>query len=130
MLLILHYSHAMDLRKREDVFYCLHICVPYPRVKVLPEELSYAHTLSYTLNYCNLLKTHSRNIVSGRTHGSKVFLFFKESVVFQLDLLKLMLIILRTYVSKIICTETAVWAGFTDFQVVGWIVSQKDTFMS
>lgn len=49
----------------------------------------------------------------------------KEVVAFQLDLLKLMLVILKTYVSKLISTETAFSARFTDFKIIDWIMSPK-----
>lgn len=69
-----------------------------------------------------MFKTRSGNIDLRKTHRS---FFVKETDAFQLDLLKLMLEILRTYVSKLIFTETAVSVRFTDFQVVGWIMSLK-----
>lgn len=53
-----------------------------------------------------------------------------KKLAFQLDLLKLMLVILRTSVAMLIFTETAVSARFTDFQVVVWIFSKKDKFKS
>lgn len=49
----------------------------------------------------------------------------KEVVAFQLYLLKLMLVILRTYISKLISTETAFSARFNDFKVMDWIMSPK-----
>ena len=41
-----------------------------------------------------------------------------------------MLVVLRTYVSKLIFTETAVSTRFTDFQVVGYIMPPKKICLS
>ena len=105
-------------------FFCfLLIYIPHPHNgSSSVRAMSYVNTPSYTLKYCNVQNSFWEYRFE---KNSRIFVVVKETDAFQLDLLKLMLATLRTYVSKLIFTETAVSVRFTDFQVVGWIMSLK-----